>query len=261
VDRVVRVPRSDVRVVEDRQFCTIDGANVGIVDATQALNVESAPRAGDDLHVAVVSDHLNRYGLVVDRFAGERDLVVIPLSPRLGKVANISAGAILEDGSPVLILDVEDLVRSIDSLLTRGGLRKLRQQDEQSRTAPKRVLVVDDSLTVREVERRLLEASGYDVSLAVDGMEGWNALRGGRFDLLLTDVDMPRLDGIELVRRVRAWGPTGNLPVVIVSYKDQEEYRIKGLDAGANAYLTKSSFHDAGLLNTVRDLIGEARER
>jgi two-component system, chemotaxis family, sensor histidine kinase and response regulator WspE len=260
VDRVFRLPRAEVRVVEDRQYCTLDGENVGIVDATQALQLQTPPRTGEILHIAVVSDRLNRYGLVVDRFAGERDLVVIPLHRRLGKVANISAGATLEDGSPVLILDVDDVVRSIDSLLTHGGLKKLRQAGEVSRSSRKRILVVDDSLTVREVERRLLENGGYEVSVAVDGMDGWNALRGGHFDLLVTDIDMPRMDGIELVRRVRSWPPTGSLPVVIVSYKDQEEYRMKGLDAGANAYLTKSSFHDAGLLNTVRDLAGEAQE-
>jgi two-component system sensor histidine kinase and response regulator WspE len=260
VDQVYRIPRAEVRVVEDRQFCTLNGANVGIIDATQALQLQAAPHTGDTLHIAVVSDHANRYGLVVDDFSGECDLVVIPLNRRLGKVANISAGAILEDGSPVLILDVEDLVHSIDTLLTHGGLKKLREEREHSRTARKRVLVVDDSLTVREVERRLLENAGYEVNVAVDGMEGWNALRGTRFDLLVTDIDMPRMDGIELVRRVRAWPQTASLPVVIVSYKDQEEYRMKGLEAGANAYLTKSSFHDAGLLNTVHDLVGEVQE-
>ncbi len=260
VERVFRMARAEIRVVEDRQFCMMDGASVGIIDATQVLQLQTPPRANEMLHIVAVGNHLNRYGLAVDRFAGERDLVVIPLDRRLGKVANISAGAILEDGSPVLILDVEDLVRSIDSLLTRGGLKKLREQQAQKRTTRKRILVVDDSLTVRETERRLLENGGYDVSVAIDGMEGWNALREGRFDLLVTDVDMPRLDGIELVRRLRAWPPTGSLPVVIVSYKDQAEYRMKGLDAGANAYLTKSSFHDAGLLNTVRDLIGDAGE-
>jgi two-component system sensor histidine kinase and response regulator WspE len=174
-------------------------------------------------------------------------------------VANLSAGAILEDGAPVLILDVDDLVRSVDNLLTRGRLHKVGKREQKARAARKHVLVVDDSLTVREVERRLLENRGYDVVVAVDGMDGWNALQSGAFDLVVTDVDMPRLDGIELVRRIRAFPRLAGLPVMIVSYKDQEEYRRKGLDAGANYYLTKSSFHDETLLDVVRDLIGEAQ--
>jgi two-component system sensor histidine kinase and response regulator WspE len=123
-------------------------------------------------------------------------------------------------------------------------------------TARKRVLVVDDSITVRETERQVLETRGYLVDVAVDGVDGWNALRTGRYDLVVTDVDMPRLDGIELVRRVRADRRHANLPVVIVSYKDRDEDRLRGLDAGASYYLPKSSFQDDRFLRAVEDLIG-----
>ena len=259
IDRVLEVAPEAIQVMEDRQFCVVDGANVGIVDACQPLQLPPTTSGSDKLHIIVISDRLNRYGIVVNRFRGERDLVVIPFHPRLRKVANLSAGAILEDGAPVLILDVDDLVRSVDNLLTRGRLHKVGKREQKARAARKHVLVVDDSLTVREVERRLLETRGYDVVVAVDGMDGWNALQGGTFDLVVTDVDMPRLDGIELVRRIRGVPRLAGLPVMIVSYKDQEEYRRKGLDAGANYYLTKSRFHDETLLDVVRDLIGEAQ--
>jgi len=258
VDRVLGVPPQDVLVVEDRQYIRMDEQNIGLVDATQVLDLGSSERPAGNLHVVTVSDRLNRYGLVVDRFVGEHDLVVIPLPTRLGKVPNLSAGAILEDGSPVAILDSEDLVRSIDNLLTRGSLKKLGQQARAEKAGRKRVLVVDDSLTVREVERRLLENRGYEVTVAVDGMDGWNAVQGSRFDLVVTDVDMPRMDGIELVKRIKSITSTRSLPVMVVSYKDQEEYRTRGLEAGASYYLTKSSFHDETLINAVRDLIGEA---
>jgi len=122
----------------------------------------------------------------------------------------------------------------------------------------KRVLVVDDSLTVRELERKLLTNRGYEVAIAVDGMDGWNALRADRFDLLVTDVDMPRMDGIELVTLVKRDPALRALPVLIVSYKDREEDRQRGLDAGADYYLAKGSFGDEALLDAVRDLIGEA---
>jgi two-component system, chemotaxis family, sensor histidine kinase and response regulator WspE len=260
IDRVLSIPPGDVRLVEDRQYFRFGDQNIGLVDATQVLDLAGADRPAGDLRVVVLSDHLNRYGLVVDRLIGEHDLVVIPLPTRLGKVPNVSAGAILEDGSPVAILDNEDLVRSIDNLLTRGSLMKLSGRVKAEKVVRKRVLVVDDSLTVREVERRLLENRGYEVTVAVDGMDGWNALQSARFDLVVTDVDMPRMDGIELVKRIKGSAPTTSIPVMIVSYKDQEEYRTRGLEAGASYYLTKSSFHDETLVSAVRDLIGEAED-
>jgi len=122
----------------------------------------------------------------------------------------------------------------------------------------KRVLVVDDSLTVRELERKLLSNHGYDVEIAVDGMDGWNAVRTGHFDLVITDVDMPRMDGIELVTLVTKDPNLKSLPVMIVSYKDRDEDRQRGLEAGAAYYLTKGSFHDETLFHAVVDLIGEA---
>ena len=123
--------------------------------------------------------------------------------------------------------------------------------------ARKRVLVADDSITVREVERQLLRRLGHEVEVAVDGMDAWNQLCAGRFDLLVTDVDMPRMNGIELVRMLRRDPRFTNLPVAIVSYKDREEDRLRGLEAGANRYLTKTSFHDQTFIATIIDLIGE----
>lgn len=258
IERVLSVPPDEVQVVEDRQYVRSGRRNIGLVGATQVLGFEAADRPPGNLRVIVLSDRSSRYGLVVDRLIGERDLVVIPLPARLGKVPNVMAGAILDDGSPVVILDSEDLVRSIDNLLTRGSLAKLGWHERTGKAPRKRVLVVDDSLTVREVERRLLENRGYEVVVAVDGVDGWNALQSSRFDLVVTDVDMPRLDGIELVKRIKGASPTTSIPVMIVSYKDQEEYRTRGLEAGASYYLTKSSFHDETLVSAVRDLIGEA---
>jgi two-component system sensor histidine kinase and response regulator WspE len=120
----------------------------------------------------------------------------------------------------------------------------------------RRILVVDDSLTVREMERKLLSGHGYAVDVAVDGMDGWNMLRSADYDLLVTDVDMPRMDGIDLVMLVRADSRLQRLPVMIVSYKDRPEDRARGLEAGADHYLTKGSFHDSTLLDAVADLIG-----
>ena len=176
-----------------------------------------------------------------------------PLDPRLGKIKDIAAGALMEDGSPVLIVDVEDMMRSIDKLVVRRpperGARAARPTARAKQR--KRVLVVDDSLTVRELERKLLGSRGYEVEVAVDGMDGWNAVRTGHFDLVVTDIDMPRMDGIELVALIKKDPNLKSLPVMIVSYKDREEDRQRGLEAGADYYLTKGSFHDETLLQAV----------
>jgi two-component system sensor histidine kinase and response regulator WspE len=119
------------------------------------------------------------------------------------------------------------------------------------------VLVVDDSITVREVERQILRTHGYDVAVAVDGTDGWNVARTERFDLIISDVDMPRMNGLDLVRAVRGDAQLKEVPVIIVSYKDREDDRLRGLEVGANYYLTKSSFHDNTFLQAVRDQIGE----
>ncbi|MBI5769838.1 MAG: hybrid sensor histidine kinase/response regulator [Verrucomicrobia bacterium] len=260
IARTVRVPQSGVASTEGRQHFAMDGRRVGLVSAHQLLGREGAP-PGDELPVVVIGEGEHRYGVVVDRFVGERELVVQPLDPRLGKIKDIAAGALMEDGAPVLILDVEDLVRSVEKFALAGQLSAVHTAGHaHTAAARKRVLVVDDSLTVRELERKLLESRGYAVEVAVDGMDGWNAVRTGAFALVITDVDMPRLDGIELTKLIKQDAKLRALPVMIVSYKDREEDRRRGLEAGADYYLTKGSFHDETMLHAVADLIGAAQE-
>jgi two-component system sensor histidine kinase and response regulator WspE len=261
LDRVLKVDGSDLQTIEGRSFVHVDGKNVGIVPAFQVFELEELGNNRELLAILIISDRNHQYGLEVDRFLGERDLVVRPLDSRLGKVPDISATSVLEDGSPILIVDVDDLVRSIDSLLAGGRLAKLRQGSVAAGAqARKRILVIDDSITVRELERQLLESHGYEVDLAVDGMEGWNAVRLGQYELVISDVDMPRMTGIELVKLIRSEQRFKSIPVIIVSYKDREEDRLRGLDAGANYYLTKSSFQDDTFLRAVHELIGKAKE-
>ena len=259
IDHILFIPHSAVRAVEGRQYFDHDETSVGLVLASQILEVTSGPPPSDPMPIVVISDRGQRFGMIVDAFLGERDLEVRPLHPQLSKVPDINSASLLENGDPVLIVDVEDLVLSIDNVLMG---RRLKSVDFANHTPQirhrKRILVVDDSITVRELERQLLQAKGFLVDVAVDGMDGWNAIRGGVYDLVVSDVDMPRMDGIGLVSLVKNDPLRKDTPVVIVSYKDREEDRIRGLEAGANRYLTKSSFHDETFVNTVIDLIGES---
>ncbi|KVH13139.1 hybrid sensor histidine kinase/response regulator [Burkholderia sp. BCCIQ04A] len=261
VRRTLELAHDDIDVLEGQPHFPFDGRRAGLVAAHQLLDAGEPDVARASTAVVVVGGEPELYGVAVDRFLGERMLVVQPLDSRLNKIQNIAAGALLENGDPVLIVDVEDLIRSVDKLVRGGQLARV-SRDPQLALADRRrrVLVVDDSLTVRELERKLLEKRGYDVTVAVDGMEGWNAVRSDAFDLVVTDVDMPRMDGIELVTLIKGDPMLKRVPVMIVSYKDRDEDRRRGLDAGADYYLAKSSFHDEALLDAVHDLIGDARE-
>ncbi|GAK53386.1 response regulator receiver domain protein [Candidatus Moduliflexus flocculans] len=260
IERCLLLSKEELNVVEDRQYFRFDDENVAMVNVHEVLELpKTTPNQREKLPVVVITDRSNLYGLLVDKFVGECDLVVRPLDPRLGKVPDISSVAVMLDGSPILIFDVEDLVRSVDKMLTKKRLGKLQVSgEEHGETITKRILVVDDSITVREMERKLLENKGYHVEVAVDGLAGWNAARAEEFDLIVSDVDMPRMNGIEFVRQIKQHEELKKIPVIIVSYKDTEEHRLQGLEAGADYYLTKSSFQDDSFINAVADLIGEA---
>ena len=259
IDRALMVSQEDLETIENRQYFTFEGMNIGLVPAAQVLEIGSEDVFSKKaFSIIVISDRSNYYGLVVDRFLGDRELVVQEIDERLGKVPNIIAGSFMEDGTPVLIVDVEDVVRSVDLLLSGGRLHSLSlAQEEKQERSLKRILVVDDSITVREVECRLLRNQGYEVETAVNGADAWNAIRIGNYDLVITDVDMPRMNGIELVRTIKNDPRLKSLPIMIISYKEREADRLMGLEAGANYYLTKSSFHDETLIDAVIDLIGK----
>jgi two-component system sensor histidine kinase and response regulator WspE len=257
VERVLKVPQESIHTLENKQFFEHKGEHLGLVAATQLLELGAAEHK-DELPVVVIGGSNRHYALVVDGIRGELSLAVQAIDPIFGKMRDIAAAALLDDGEPVLILDVPDLLLSIDKLLHEGGLQQLARADLAERRKMKRILVVDDSLTVREMERKLLAGRGFDVDIAIDGIDGWNVVRSGDYDLVITDVDMPRLDGIELVNLIKKDLQLHNLPVMIVSYKDRPEDRARGLAAGADYYLTKGSFHDASLLEAVADLIGDA---
>ncbi|SEO58761.1 two-component system, chemotaxis family, sensor histidine kinase and response regulator WspE [Duganella sp. CF517] len=258
VERVIKIPQSTIHTLENKQFFDFGGEHLGLVSASQVLELGDTDAGGGELAVVVIGTGARRYALVVDTIRGEQSLAVQSIDPIFGKMRDISAAALLDDGEPVLILDVPDLLLSIEKLLHEGGLHQLTKSDHAERRKTKRILVVDDSLTVREMERKLLLGRGFQVDIAIDGIDGWNVVRSGDYDLVITDVDMPRMDGIELVTLIKKDIHLHKLPVMIVSYKDRPEDRARGLSAGADYYLTKGSFHDETLLDAVSDLIGDA---
>jgi two-component system sensor histidine kinase and response regulator WspE len=256
LDQIVAIEASDITVVEGRDCFMLDGVSIGLISARQVMKFPEAPQANQPIPVVVISDHAKVYGVVVDRYLGEQDLVVRPLDPRLGKVANISAAALMGDGQPILIVDTVDLVRSIDALLQSSGL--LTQADRQSARPGQRILIVDDSPLALDLQVRLVSSRGYQVDRAVDGLEAWKAIREGDYQLVVTDVEMPDMDGIALIQTLRQEPRFRHLPIIISSSRDSEQDRLHGMEAGADYYLVKSNFQDEALLDAIHQLIGPA---
>jgi two-component system sensor histidine kinase and response regulator WspE len=257
IGHILSLDPTEILTAENRQYFIQDQQHIGLIPLYQVLDLPPPTATSDRYWVVVLQDQSGFYGLMVDRCLGEKELVLRPFHPRFGKIQDVSAAALMNDGSLVLILDVSDLLRSLNKLLQTTQPAKVgATRSTQSKTA-KRVLVVDDSITVREMERKVLQNQGYVVDVAVDGVEGWNALRSYPYDLIISDIDMPRMNGIELIKAIKQHSRLQSIPIIVVSYRDREDDRIQGLEAGANYYLTKNSFHDDTLIRAVTDLIGD----
>lgn len=254
MERIDRLDHDALEHVEGRLAARVNDEVIGLVRGDELLGVPGDAQSGA-LAVVSLRTRQRTLGVIVDGFLGEEDVVVQPLDERLGTVPHVSSASVRQSGELVLILDADAMAIDAARRLDEGTLRGAAAGSEDARSRRHRVLVVEDSLTVREVERQMLTRAGYMVDVAVDGLDGWNALQRERYDLVLSDVDMPRMNGLELVRRIRADRKLASVPVVMVSYKDREEDRLAGLEAGATAYLTKGAFHDRTLLDTVADLI------
>lgn len=256
LDQIVAIEIADIQVMEGRECFVLDGVSIGLISARQVMQFPEAAQSVGPIPVVVISDHAKVYGVVVDRYLGEQDLVVRPLDPRLGKVANVSAAALMGDGQPILIVDTVDLVRSIDALLQHATLQG--QASLQPKRKGQRILIVDDSPVALDLQSRLVSSRSYQVDRAVHGLEAWKAMRDGDYQLLVTDVEMPEMDGIALIQTLRKEPRFRHLPIIISSSRDSEQDRLHGMEAGADYYLVKSSFQDDTLLDAIHQLIGPA---
>lgn len=255
IRRALKLESSAISVLNGCPSFEYAGQQIRLASAAYLLNSAVEVPLNGDTCVVILGERNAQYGLIVDRFLGERELVVQALDPALGKIKNVNAAAVLNDGTPALIFNVEDLLHSMQEAI-EPGLPPARLQHQPGTAGPKRVLVVDDSPALRQMEQRLLMSRGYRTEVAADGLEAWAALQGGHYDLVMTDIEMPRMDGIELARRIKQEPRLKRIPVLIVSYRDADEDRLRGLHAGADSYLAKSGFNEEALLEAVTGLIG-----
>jgi len=252
VERCLRVPTSTVKNLENRPSVVLNGEVLPLWSLSEVLGLTNIQSGADDLTVLVLKVRGERFVLLVEELLGDQEITVKNLGRQLLRVRNLLGATVLGDGQLVPILHPADLYRSA---LNTAGTNPNQQIEEGSRPALQRILIAEDSFTSRGLLKAILEGAGYQVTTANDGLEAWNALKQGKFNLVVSDVEMPRLDGFTLTSRIRSDRELAELPVVLVTALHSAEDRARGLEAGANAYLVKSGFEQESLLDAIRRLI------
>lgn len=253
VDETLRINPEDIIKVEGREVIRRQRRTIPLVQLGDILGTPHHGHEGLKIPIATLSFSGHRMGFIVDALVGEQQIVIKPLGTHLQKVANVAGVTILGAGEVVPILNVPDLM---DNARHRAGQKVGGQAREKERTGPRKVLICEDSFTTRELERSIFEAAGYEVEVAMDGAMGLSKLREGlNPDAVVSDVQMPNMTGFELTRAIKSDPALQEIPVIIVTSLERDEEKAEGIDAGADAYITKSVFNQDTLLDTVERLI------
>ena len=249
VERTLELGKDDIRTVDNRQVLLLNGQPVLLVSLERVLDsTKSRKLTSDSIRALILSDGARRVALVTDEIVGEQEVVHKSLGKQYARVRNVSGATILGTGRVVIILNPHDLIRNA------LGLKHADSDTVTSGHETRRVLVVEDSYGTRTYEKEILESAGFEVFTAVDGLAALDVLAHQPVDLVVADIEMPRLDGISLTRRIRENLSYAKLPVVLVTAMESSEYRKAGLDAGADVYVLKQDFDQEIFLHMLRNL-------
>ncbi len=250
------VELEEVSTVEGKETVLISGQPVSLIRLSEVLELPEHPGGSEEqgkIPLVVLSSIEDRVAFVVDEFIGEKEVVVKHLGSHLVRVPNVAGATLLADGTPVMILNVFDLIKNARKARGLWVMEKRRARElAQTRYT---ILVVDDSITTRTLEKNILESSGYLVVTAVDGAEAMEKIKTRKVDLVVTDVQMPRMDGFVLTASLKKDKNYQQLPIILVTSLESEEDKRRGIEVGADAYITKGAFDQGNLLNTIRQLI------
>jgi len=253
IEETLRVDPDEILKVEGREVIRRQRRTIPLVRLSDILGVAAEAAPAKKVPIATIGYSGHRMGFIVDAFVGEQQIVIKPLGNHLRKIDNVAGVTILGAGEVVPILNVPDLMANAR---TRSGQRVGLQQARVERQGARKVLICEDSFTTRELERSIFEAAGYEVETAMDGAMGLSKLKDGlAVDAVVTDVQMPNMTGFELTRAIKMDSTLKDIPVIIVTSLEREEEKAEGIDAGADAYITKSVFNQDTLLDTVERLI------
>jgi two-component system chemotaxis sensor kinase CheA len=258
VETMLLVSREQIFAIEGSQAITFNGEPVSVVWLADLLELEvNAPSSlqttsleSKTLACIIFKIGSDRLGIFVDAILDRQDIVLKPQSKLLKRIRNISGATILGNGEVCMVLNPQDLLKSVHQGSSVSVARSLDRE-----TRKNKILLVEDSIIIRTQMKRLLEGAGFNVTIAVDGLEGFNKVREGKYDAVVSDVEMPNLSGLELAARIRQYQEYNELPIVLVTTLASESDRKRGAEAGANAYLTKGDFDQKLLLDTLRRLI------
>ncbi len=242
--------------MENRETIPLGGQAVSLVWLSDVLEMPrnaAANEAADRVPAIVLGSGLAHIAFRVDEILGEQEVLVKNLGRQLARVRNIAGASVLGTGQVAPVLNVSDLMKSAVQFATAPRL--LATAGKPAQAQQRSILVVEDSITSRALLKNILESAGFLVSTAVDGMDAYTALKTATFDLVVSDVEMPRMDGFDLTAKIRADKQHSELPVVLVTALESREHRERGIDVGANAYIVKSSFDQSNLLEVIGQLI------
>lgn len=256
VQRVCRVAADELKQVEGRPLLTIEGENeaIAVVNLDGILGGEAVPASVNGrIAIVILRSGGSRLGVSVDGVLGVREVVVEPVGEVLPESDLVVGTIVLEDGR------VTPLLNPVALMEDRGGApayarAPVARMSEAQPEVPV-ILVVDDSITTRTLEKSILEASGYRVRLSVDGLDALEQLRSARADLVVTDIEMPRMDGFDLLREMKRDRDLREIPVVLVTSLGSAEHQRRGLSLGADAYVVKHRFDQTDLLDTIGQLL------
>jgi two-component system chemotaxis sensor kinase CheA len=255
VEKLVRAGATELVQLQGRETLLSEGAPMPLIALAEVIGAEPAPptAARGKLSIVILGQPGERVALAVDELIAEQDVVVKPLGKRIRKLRHISGATLLPNGRVAFLLHAGEILQTARKRVPArrtGGVFEMA-----TLPARKRILLVDDSATTRTLEKSILEAAGFEVITAVDGIQAWQLLHDHGADLVVSDVEMPNMTGFELTQALRDSSRFRELPVILLTALDTEQDRARGLERGADAYLMKSAFDQSNLLETIRQLL------
>lgn len=257
VERVVNVNTEDLKTIGTASYLSIDNEHIGLKSMSKALGIAERGFQKPDrsrLSLIIISHTGLKVAFIVDEIMGELEGVVKELGPQLVHLNYISGATIAGNGSVILIIDIAGIMKSsLQSVDIPGQISGVTEGDEKQ--GPKTILIAEDSITSRTLLRNIIESAGYNVRTAVNGAEAFKLLLNEPADLVVSDVEMPHMNGFELTSMLRSNERFRDLPVILVTALSNSVDKQRGLDSGANAYIVKGSFEQTILLETISRLI------
>lgn len=257
VDRALRIQHSDIKTVESRKTICYKNETIALALLSDVLKISAVKKKvnkEDFLHLLILNISQKKIAFVVDEILGEQEGLVKDLGLQLSHITNIAGATILGNGNVVPIIHPFELMESAtktNSSIDYSAENKASTENVKG----KNILVAEDSITIRTLLRNFIENAGFTVKTAVDGMEAYTFLQNENFDLVVSDVEMPRMNGFELTAKIRDDKKYGDIPVILVTALESAYDKQRGMEAGANAYIIKSSFEKSNLIETIQRLI------